>query len=193
MRGRSRAWLAILAAAACNSAALPDGDAVDSDPSSVPVDAAHTSIVVDSPAYTLRPDAQGMLVTEIGFSFRNTFPDTVYVVNCRGELDVRIERLDDDGEWVHYWIPQRFMCLSSPITIAPGRSYRGSVPIFGWRRGRNIGPELHPLPDPASVYRLSWGNHVFHYNDSGRPFGDPLPGGRIVSNPFGLSIDSTDH
>ena len=138
-------------------------------------------------------DGRITLTTTIPFRFRNPLPDTVYVVNCSRGLATSLERLEA-GEWQHYWSPIMLMCLSPPIVIPPGATYRDSARIVGVLPGHNAGPEFGSA-EPEGTYRLRWGNLVLHYHDAepGRGFGDPVPEELTVSNAFRLEDPRAGH
>ena len=126
-------------------------------------------------------------MTSIDMIFVNPLPDTVYQPACRGQLAMTIERLEADGVWRRYWAADMLRCLSAPIVVAPGETYRDSLPVFGWVDRHSITPEFDPPPETTTAYRLAWHELVLHYNESGRPFGEAVP--PFYSNAFRLRVE----
>ncbi len=139
----------------------------------------------DSVGYTLRAGASGY-EGRLGVVFTNRTSATVYIVNCGGATQLRLEKLVG-GEWKYAWAPYIPMCLSPPITVAPGDAYRTSVQIFGGYPGSRTYPQFE-VADIAGVYRAVWLNVLNSYQDRA-PFGEVLPAELRVSNRFTLSLE----
>jgi hypothetical protein len=124
--------------------------------------------------------------TTIDFTFTNPLDETIYVVNCRGGLAVALERWDGEA-WVPAWSPVLLQCLSPPIEIAAGESYRASIEVWGSEPGRNHHPEF-AVERLDGTYRLVWGNLVLRWRGDyvNGAFGDPVPRELRVSNSFEL-------
>lgn len=137
----------------------------------------------DSLHYTLRATSSGW-EARIGFVFTNPTAAPAYVVNCGGATGVTLEKLVD-GAWRAGWHAIIPMCLSAPITIAPGARWEPSLYVFGGYPGGNTVPRFE-APDPTGVYRAVWHSVLRTYQDR-LPFGDPLPLAQRTSNRFTLT------
>lgn len=115
----------------------------------------------------------------VPFSFTNPLPDTVYFVNCHRELSMILLQFSG-AAWQSIWSRPSSLCLSAPIAIPPGSTFRDTLSI-----------EQLPVSRLAqgSTYRLKWTNNlVTHYNGSSPSFGLPIPDSLLHSNRFGLGI-----
>jgi hypothetical protein len=123
--------------------------------------------------------------TEIPFSFHNRLADTVYVVNCRANLDMTLEARTSGG-WQWFWWTEREDCLTPPIVIAPGTLYRDTLEVFGAPPGSNMIPSVASLV-LEGTYRLVWNGMVTNYREYDpvtRTFGDTIPLSFRTSDPF---------
>jgi hypothetical protein len=139
----------------------------------------------DSVGYTLRAGTSGY-EGQIGVVFTNRTPGAVYIVNCGGATQLRLEKLVG-GEWKYAWAPYIPLCLSPPITVAPGETYRTGIRVFGGYAGSKTYPQFE-VGDIAGVYRAVWLNVLSSYQDRA-PFGEVLPTELRVSNRFTLLIE----
>lgn len=139
----------------------------------------------DSLGYTLRASPGGFY-GEIGVTFTNRSSGTVYIVNCGGITAVQFERRVNAG-WQMVWSAVVRACLSEPITVPAGATYRTRVWIFGGYPGSNSYPQFS-IPDIAGEYRAVWVNVLSSYQER-LPFGDPLPLEQRVSNRFMLATE----
>jgi hypothetical protein len=135
--------------------------------------------------YEITPNGWGRGAT-IPFAYRNISADTFYIVNCSGAIALSIEKLDSAG-WKHVWSPIIQLCLSPPVTIAPGAVYNGVANFSGVPFGSNAYPQL-PAGDLDGTYRLRLANVVLHYDSRRQGFGDQVPVEKRVSNAF-LIVD----
>ena len=126
----------------------------------------------------------GMLEGSVPYTYRNTLPDTLYIVNCLGQVAASFQKKSGDT-WQNFWSPTVLLCLSPPVKIAPGTSITGTARIYGSRAGANSYPQL-PNGDLTGTYRLLISPVVFHYTDRGQRFGAPVPLEQRVSNEFRL-------
>lgn len=139
-------------------------------------------IQTDTMFYSLREDWVG-LATEIPFRYRNLTANTLYIVNCRGQLPPVLDKLVGTG-WERFWTPVLLACLSPPIVIEPRGVLVDTLHLWGALPGHNAGPEFKS-DDVEGVYRIVMQQVVFNYED--RPgFGDPVPLEYRVSNLFVL-------
>jgi hypothetical protein len=144
----------------------------------------HEPIQTDSVFYALRPDGPGWATT-IGFSYRNSDSDTVYVVNCNGAILMNLQKRVA-GEWIDSWYAEGNDCLSPPVVIPPGEVFRGEIAVWGGEPGNSSFNTFRLTPIDGE-YRLLWHRPVYHYNPRQGSFGDTLPLEGRVSNPFTLN------
>ena len=137
----------------------------------------------DSSQYTVRRVYEGR---EVSFSvvFTNHTSRTAYFVNCLDDVTPLLQK-QVGGSWTTVWAPIKFMCLSQPITVAPGASYETQFRIFGADPDTNTLPKFSTT-DLNGTFRLAWGGVVFDYHADGTSFGEPLPVEGRVSNSFTL-------
>lgn len=138
----------------------------------------------DSSSFRLRPDGPGWATT-IDFTYGNPGPDTVYVVNCNGEILMRLQKRVS-GEWKYAWYAEGNQCLSPPIVIPPGETLRGAAGIWGAEPG-NPSYNTFRTDELEGEYRLVWFQPVHHYDPTAPRFGDTIPLADRVSNPFRFS------
>lgn len=105
-------------------------------------------IQTDALTYTLQEAPGGQaLKAEIPYRYENRTNSTICIENCRGSFSVGL--MDESGEIV--WSPVVPLCLSQPITIAAGESYRDTLHVF-----HGLEPNLHPKfkGDPEGTFRI---------------------------------------
>ena len=127
--------------------------------------------------------------TRIPVSYRNPLPDTVYMVNCNGEVAMMLEKKTAEG-WIPFLEPLVNLCLSPPVRIAPGAAYADTVHIGGAMPGTNSVPAFASR-DVDGVYRLRWDNVVLHYREFSQAspnWGDSIPAVHRTSNEFVLRM-----
>src|SRR5829696_2660638 len=107
----------------------------------------------DSTAYTMKRDGRGWL-TSIGYSYRNSGTDTVYIGNCNGQISMVIEERYG-ATWRHFWVEATDACMSAPIVIAPGGAYAGHLRVWGADAG-NASTTAFLRPDFDGRFRLVW-------------------------------------
>lgn len=183
MRNR-RAVLCVGAAAllSCGEADVPEFDGPE--PPGRSGTRSTPPLRTDSSAYTLREEASAW-TTMIGFSYRNGGEDTVYVVNCNGQVTMNLQKREA-GEWQDVWFGETNACLSAPIVIPPGSTYEGQLTIRGAEPGTSA-VSAFSTADLDGDFRLVWHQPVRHY-DSRRPgFGEVMPLDERSSNTFSLS------
>jgi hypothetical protein len=141
---------------------------------------ASAPVQTDSLVYHLVEHGPLTYGVDIHFRYRNDTGRTVSIVNCRGGLNIGLEKRTSDG-WETFYQAVLLMCLSAPIQIPAGAIYMDTARILGVLPGHNAGPEF-ATDDLDGEYRLVWGNLVHGY-DTDRPgFGDAV--GPLRSNPF---------
>jgi hypothetical protein len=156
---------------ACGSPIGPDSDA-------------EALMVTDSAVYRLRPIGGDDIGTTIGYAYSNRTDRAVSLPNCLGNVAPHLDKWVD-GRWVRAWDSPKLDCLSPPVTIENGEVYRDEVRLAAWPSGSNIHPQFLVTPITGR-YRLVWGDAVWNYDDSGPPWGDPVPLASRVSNGFYL-------
>jgi hypothetical protein len=140
----------------------------------------------DSLRYRLRAADKGY-DGEIGVTFTNRTSGTVYITNCHGATAVSLEKRVA-GDWKNVWSPPIPLCLSPPITVPAGATYRTRIWIFGGYPEVNTYPKFS-VTDIAGEYRAVWGQVLSSYQTDSLPFGAPLPMGHRVSNRFLLETE----
>ena len=112
------------------------------------------AVQTDSLAYRLvRTDVS--YDGRIAFAFTNRDARSVEITNCLGTTTVGLEKLVGD-RWVLAWSPTLPLCLSAPIVVAPGATYRTELLISAGRPGTTTEPKfLAGTVD--GVYRMIWG------------------------------------
>jgi hypothetical protein len=133
----------------------------------------------DSLGYTMRTD--NGVTGDIGVSLTNRTTGPLYIVNCSGSTALALEKRVD-GRWLSAWSAVSQLCLSPPIIVPVGGTYRTRVYIHG------APPETGTRPqwlggDVAGEYRLVWQQVLSSYDDRA-PFGEQLPLEARVSNRF---------
>jgi hypothetical protein len=123
----------------------------------------------------------------IPITFHNESPDTIYIVNCNGQLPFGVERRYDDA-WAPFWMAPTNACLSAPMVIEPGDTFRHTTGIAINLRNRDL-PVGAGEDALVGEFRLVWHSIVKHY--STRPaFGDTLPLAVRRSNTFKLEKEA---
>jgi hypothetical protein len=165
---------------ACDRAVLePGGDT----PAPVTRDSA-ALFQTDSLAYVLRADAT-TFDGAVGVTLTNRTGATLYIMNCGGSTGVTLEKRVS-GQWQGVWSPGVLACLSPPITVSSGGTYRTNIRVSGGFPQSNLYPQL-ATADVAGEYRLVWRSVLSSYQDP-LPFGEPLPLEWRVSNRFTLTV-----
>lgn len=142
----------------------------------------------DSAAYTLRRDGVGWR-TSIGYEYRNPGPDTVFVVNCNGDVVMNLQKLGSGG-WEDVWLAETNACLSDPIVIPPGEALEGRMSIWGAEPG-TPSVSTFATDDFEGEFRLAWHQPVLRYDSDAPNFGQTVPLEERVSNPFTLSRETS--
>lgn len=123
--------------------------------------------------------------TEIGYELTNATAGPIFIVNCNGLTEVRLEK-QVDGEWVHAWGNTVPDCLSPPIVIEPDESTRRTLSVFGGDPGCRCAPQF-AFEDRAGTYRLVLIEVRDSFEDETLSFGAQIPLAARVSNPFRLT------
>lgn len=140
----------------------------------------------DSLAYTLRAGSVGYQA-DVGVTLTNRTTGTIYIVNCSGSTGVQLEKRVGIA-WQGVWSPAIPLCLSPPITVPVGSTYRTRISIFGGYHGTNSYPQFS-VADVTGEYSAVWDSVLSTYEDRLPSFGEPLPPEWRTSNRFTLAAE----
>jgi len=157
--------------------------------STIPAVVEDTALVTHGTSFRIDKEVGGRHTWyrgRIPYSFTNRTGSDVYLPNCRGGFDVRLE-METAGEWVHIWSPILLACLSAPIVIEPGEVYETTLRVAGCLEG-NCGPRLVVPPSSSTPVRILWGNAQSSYGEDGYPSGELIPLEERISNRFTLNV-----
>lgn len=149
-----------------------------------PEDPDSPAIRTDAQEYALESDDRGWRA-EIPYTFVNRTGEDVYLENCRGGFALRLDRWqEDEGEWEEAWSPALLMCLSPPIVIGAGETFRDTIGLFAGRPDGNAAPRFE-VDEVGGTYRIVWiaGTHGYEHGESR---GEQIPFEYRVSNSFVL-------
>ena len=156
--------------------------------STIPPEVEDTALVTDGTSFRIEKEGGGRhswYGGRIPYSFTNRTGSKVYLPNCRGGFDVRLE-METAGEWVHIWSPVLLLCLSQPMVIEPDEVYETTLRVAGCLDG--CGPRLVLPPSSSTPIRIQWGGALSSYDEDAYPFGEPIPLEERVSNRFTLKV-----
>lgn len=140
-----------------------------------------TALETDRGSYTVEV-SDGQLAVDIPWQFTNPTDGTVYIVNCNRIAPPLVER-NVDGIWEAAYTPIVPQCLSDPITIEPGETYRDTLVVRAGLPEGNLNPVWQgPI---EGTFRLQWGPRS-SYAEGTAGFGELLPLEQRVSNEFML-------
>jgi hypothetical protein len=136
----------------------------------------------DRAEYVLREEGQ-VLAVDFELVYENRLDQAVAVPTCHSPMRPIVERRVG-GEWVHAWSPVELMCITSPLVIPAGGSYRFRYPVRlgmwdleSWPRSSEGGIN--------GTHRLVWFVGA-HDRRADNGLGAPLPLEYRVSNEFVL-------
>ena len=138
----------------------------------------------DATAYQLRSHPAGV-ATRIVYSYTNSSGAPIYLVNCNGDVSPSIQR-ERDGKWENAWGPGTNACLSPPVVISSGETYRDTFDMIVSRDDGAFHGEITSA-DNRRRYRLIWHQALSSFDVNARPFGPDLPIEQRTSNPFTLA------
>lgn len=144
------------------------------------------SFQTDTLTVTLVSTTEG-LTGDIAYSFANHTAQPVYIVNCNGATDLRLEK-QVNAQWVTAWGPAVPACLSPPIIVQPEHTYRDVVEVFSGHPTNNLYPKFS-VDDVPGVYRLVWRDVLHTFDPNTYPFGEALPLDKRISNMFYLQVE----
>jgi len=129
--------------------------------------------------------------TRIDFAYENRGPDTLYQPTCRPNggdpgLSMAVQKRVGGG-WENAWAPVLPACLSEPIRVAPGATYRDTFEVVLHPQDSTHHPHLNTEVDIEGTYRLIWLQLLRTYDPDSYPFGEEVADSLRVSNPFELS------
>lgn len=141
----------------------------------------------DSLVYHVETDGEWRSVN-IPFRYRNDTGRTIYISNCHGGLNIGLEKRVAN-EWTLVYTPILLLCLSPPITIAPGEIVEHTASILGSPSDRDRAP-VFESDDMEGEYRLVWSGLRHRDGKGSSGIGDGA--GTLRSNPFLLVEPSND-
>ena len=124
---------------------------------------------------------------QIPYSFTNRTGSKVYLENCRGLFDIRLQT-KVNGEWAGTWGPALPDCLSAPIVIEPDEVYETILDLVGCTSGGSCAPVLDLTRVTSAPARIMWGTGLSSYDADRPPFGKLIPLEERVSNSFTLQV-----
>ena len=144
---------------------------------------------------TFRPDGEAFTLTatnaqvrgEIPFSYTNSTGRTIYVQNCNRIVPPVLEK-KIDGAWITVWgaaVPQ---CLSAPIVIRDGDTYRDTLEVVGGFSDGNVLPKFL-APQIDGTYRMRWENVFWTADHSGYPYNSQIPRDLRTSSEFRIEVE----
>ena len=137
--------------------------------------------------YALRESSYGYETT-IAYTYTNSFVDTVYVVNCNGDVSPALQRQTTTGEWEDWWIPATNACLSPPVRVAHGERYSDSLRVIIASHDSATYRYVRS-PSMPGTFRLIWHKALASYDYSHMSFDDEMPIEQRVSNPFVMRLE----
>lgn len=139
------------------------------------------AIWTDRPEYVVDQTPTGWSA-RIPYTFVNRTGEPVYVANCNGAFNLRLDRWQGT-HWTPAWGPVLPLCLSVPIVIGADEVVQDTVHFFAAPQGSNAYPQLK-APGVEGTYRLVWLAAVHDYDHP--TGGTDVPLSHRTSNPFTL-------
>jgi hypothetical protein len=144
-------------------------------------------------SYALRRDGDWERTT-LDFVFRNKSDDTLYQPTCRANgvgdpgLSLVVQERTAEG-WEDVWAPMLLACLSEPIVVAPGGTYRDTFEIVLHPQDTVTQPRMNTEVPLDGTYRLFWHQLLRTYDPEAYPFGEEAADSLRFSNSFALRRD----
>lgn len=135
-------------------------------------------------AYDWTENGDSTYQVDIPLTYRNESADTLYIVNCNGHLPFALERREPEG-WIPFFMMVTNGCLSPPITIEPGATYRTVAQLAVRLANCNLPPGAGRA-EMSGEFRLAWHSLRRRYEAHGPTLGDTLEAGLRRSNSFTL-------
>ena len=126
-------------------------------------------------------------VPPIHVTMFNPRSDTSFIVNCRGETGLSLEK-QNGTQWVPAWSAVVPLCLSPAVAIPPKGQYGTSIDFLGARTGSNVFPQFS-VNDIPGVYRFVWLQIVDSFSFPQGKWGAPVAIEYRRSNPFAIVVD----
>ena len=122
----------------------------------------------------------------VPFTYTNSRSDTIFLVNCNGDVSPAIQQLTDTG-WANWWIPSMAACMSPPMPIMPGSVYYDTLDIG---IGPHAGSYFQQLVEGTGTpqFRLVWHQAMKSFDERFHPRDDPWPVEDRVSNSFTIVV-----
>lgn len=137
------------------------------------------AITTDAERYSFEPGEHGAEL-EIRSTLHAPPNQTVYVVNCNGQIAAGLQSFQNDV-WTDSWAGVINQCLSEPIIIPPGGSHDLTLLV---RRGSGSMVDGEGDNPPPGTYRVIWYGALDSFDGSRYPFGNVLPVEQRVSEPI---------
>lgn len=125
-----------------------------------------------TPSHMLREQSGGLDAT-IPYTYTNRTGDSVFLTNCNGDVSPSIQTRSGE-RWVDWWSPIMNECLSRPVIIAPGATYRDSLRFHISVQDGSIYQTLIKSRSQGT-YRLVWPQALRSFDANRYPFGKRLP------------------
>lgn len=127
---------------------------------------------------------ENLFEAKISYTFSNTTPDTVFVTNCNGEFHLILEK-QVHNDWMTMWALILLECLSPPIIIPSGKTFRDTLTVSGALPNGSSHPQF-TTADLAGIYRIQWKSGLTSCDSLGNTFRPTLPLSSRISNRFVL-------
>ncbi|MCY3808148.1 MAG: hypothetical protein OXG58_01710 [Gemmatimonadetes bacterium] len=116
---------------------------------------------------------------DIPYTFTNRTGSMVFLYNCHGGFDRRLE-MQHAGGWKEIWSSAFCLLLHSDIAIKPDEVYADTASPL-------ISPDtLVPPPHASTQFRIVW--HAAHFAEGEDGGKELIPLEERVSNPFTLAL-----
>lgn len=161
----------------------PPRDSISDSSASAHTPADGSPMQTTATVYRLRSHPAGV-AADIVYTYTNSSGAPVYLINCNGDVSPSFQR-ERDGKWENAWGPGTNACLSPPVVISAGDTYRDTLQMVVAEQDGEFYNEIISA-DSGRRYRLIWHQALSSFDDNARPFGPDLPIEQRVSNPFVL-------
>jgi hypothetical protein len=159
------------------------------EPPAPPVTATHAPVVIAKRA-PVTTDRANYVMHEGPFGPETTIVSTftapadrdVYLLNCNGQFAVGLQRPVGDG-WEHVWLPAMNACMSAPIVIRAGQTYRSTMTVDSGVDAA-VSSRRSETKVGTGTYRVIWHGILGSYDRKVSPPGEHLPVEQRVSAPI---------
>ncbi len=142
-------------------------------------------VQTEAPSYSMIRTASGAEAM-IDFVFTNQSSQRISFPNCRGAIQLIVERQSETG-WEFAFGPGYPDCLGPPVHVAPGGTASGSTSVFQYDLTSSFCCGFAEGTAPPGTYRIRIVEAVYNYDDSRPFFGDPVEARFLVSNRFRIN------